>query len=78
MSQVVFTSAAECGFKIPPLTPYSPDMAPFVFCLFQKLKFHLRGSHNGSNKGVINAVNEYLGDKEKAFYFDGILKLKQR
>ena len=27
----------------------------------------------GSNEGVIDAVDEYLGDQEKAFYFEGIL-----
>ena len=31
-----------------------------------------------SNEGVIEAVNNYLGDQEKAFYFEGIRKLEQR
>ena len=37
-----------------------------------------RGTQYGSNEGVIEAVNEYLGDQEKAFYFEGIRKLEQR
>ena len=32
----------------------------------------------GSNEGVIEAVNQYFGDQEKAFYLEGIRKLEQR
>ena len=53
-------------------------MAPSGFYLFKKLKYHLRGTQHGSNDGVIEAVNEYFGDQEKAFYFEGIRKLEQR
>ena len=31
-----------------------------------------------SNACVIEAVNKYLGDQEKASYFEGIRKLEQR
>ena len=31
----------------------------------------------GSNEGFIEAVNEYVGDKERAFYFEGMRKLEQ-
>ena len=44
----------------------------------EQLKSHLRGTHYGSNEGVIEAVNEYFGDQEKAFYFEGMRKLEQR
>ena len=53
-------------------------MAPSDYYMFQKLKSHLRGTQYGSNEGVIYAVNEYLGDQEKAFYFEEIRKLEQR
>ena len=54
-------------------------MAPSDLNLFQKLKSHLSCTQYGSNKGVIEAVNEYLGDQEKAFYFEErIRKLEQR
>ena len=78
MSQVAMTAATECGFKILLHPPYSPDMAPSDFYLFPKLKFHLRSTLYGSNEGVIEAVNEYLGDQENAFYYEGIRKFKQR
>ena len=53
-------------------------MASLDFYLLPKLKSHLRGTQFGSNEGVIEAVNEYFGNKEKAFYFEGIRELKQR
>ena len=53
-------------------------MAPSDFYLFPKLKSHLHGTQFGSNEGVIEAVNEYFGDQEKAFYFERITKLVQR
>ena len=71
-------AATECGFEILPHPPYSPDMAPSDICLFPKLKSHLRGTHYGSNEGIIEAINKYLGDQEKAFYFEGIRKLEQK
>ena len=74
-SQVVMTAATECGFEILPHSTFSPDMAPSDFYLFPKLKSNLRGTHYGSFEGVIEAVNQYLGDQEKAFYFEGIRKL---
>ena len=53
-------------------------MAPSDFYLLPKLKFNLRGTQYESNGGDIEAVNEYLGDQEKVFYFEGIRKLEQR
>ena len=75
MSQVPMTAAIECGFNILPHPPYTNDMAPSDFYLFSKLKSYLRGTQYGGNEGVIKAVNEYLGDQEKSFYFEGIRKL---
>ena len=72
------TAATEYGFEILPEPPFSPVMTPSDFYLSQKLKFHFRGTQYSSNEGVIEAVNEYLEDQEKAFYFEGIRKLEQR
>ena len=74
MSQVAMTAATICGFEKLPHPPYSPDMAPYD----PKLKSYVRGTQYRSNEGVIEAVYEYLGDQEKAFYFEGIRKLEQR
>ena len=74
---VDMTAATECGFEILPRPPYSPDKAPSDFYPFPKLKFHLCGTQYGSNEGVTDAVNKYLGDQENALYFEGIRKLEQ-
>ena len=66
-SQVAMTAATECLFVILPYLTYSLIMAPSDFHLFPKLKSHLRGTQYGRNEGVIEAVNEYLGYKEKVF-----------
>ena len=63
------TAAPECGFEIVPHPPYSPDMAASDFYLFPNLKSHFRDTQYRSNEGVIEAVNEYLGQQEKGFYF---------
>ena len=78
MAQVAMTAATECGFEILPHPPYSPDMAPSDFCLFPKLKSHLRGTQFGSNEGIIEAENKYLWDQDKSFYFKEIRKREQR
>ena len=77
-SQVAMTAATECGFEIIPHPSYSPDKAPSDFYPFSELQSHLRVAQFGSNEGVIEAVNEYLGDQENAFFFDGVRKLEQR
>ena len=69
-SQVAMTAATEHGFEILPHPQQSPYMATSVFYLFPKLKSHLRGTQYGSTEGIIEAVNEYFWDQEKAFYFE--------
>ena len=49
-------------------------MAPYDFCLFPKLKSHLRGTQYGSNEGVIEAVNEQFRYHGETFYYEGIRK----
>ena len=77
-SQVAMTAMTECGFEILPHSPYSTDIAPFDLYIFQKLKSYLRGTRNRIIECVIEAVNEYFGDQQAAFYFEGIRKLEQR
>ena len=40
-------------------------------------KINLHGRNFGSNKGVINTVDEYFGDQKEAFCFEGISKFEQ-
>ena len=52
-------------------------MAPPDFFLFPKLKSHLRGTQYGRDEGVIEAVSEYLGDQEKAFFLNRLKGLNR-
>ena len=69
-------STSQCSFKVLPHPLYSPDLAPLDFCLFPDLKTNLCGRNFGSNEGIIDIVDGYLGDQEKD-YFEGISKLEQ-
>ena len=69
-SQVPMDAATECGFEILPHPPDSPYMAT-DFYLFPKLKSHLRGTQYGSNEGIIEAVNKYLGTRKRPSILKG-------
>jgi histone-lysine N-methyltransferase SETMAR len=45
--------------------PYSPDLVPFDFCLFPKLKLFLAGQRFSSNQEAITAVKKYFADFTK-------------
>ena len=53
-------------------------MATSDLNLFPNLNFDLLATQYGSNEGVKEGVNEYFGDQENAFYFEGIQTLEQR
>jgi len=56
--------------------PHSPDLAPYEFCLFPKLKLFLAGQHFSSNQEATAAVEEYFADFTKNHYRDGIMALE--
>jgi len=58
--------------------PYSPDLAPFHFCLFPNLKLFLAGQRFSSNQEAIAAVEGYFADLTKNHYRDGIMALEHR
>ena len=41
-------------------TPYSPDLSPFDFCLFSKLKTHLSGNEFSSRVEIGFAIHKYV------------------
>ena len=77
-SQVAMAAETKCSLEVLPHPPYSPDLAPPYFSLFPNMKTNLHCRNFGSNEGVIDAVDEYLGDREEGFYFERISKLEQR
>ena len=70
-SQIVMAAVTKCSIEVLPHPPYSPDLAP------SDLKTNLPGRNLRSNESLIDAVdeylgvNEYLGDQEEGFYFEG-------
>ena len=68
-------AVTKCSFEVPPHPPHTTDLTLRTY-LYPNLKTNLRGRHSGSKEGVIDA-DEYLGDQEEDFYFEGISKLEQ-
>jgi hypothetical protein len=58
--------------------PYSPDLAPSVFCLFPKLKFFLAGQSFSSNQEAIAAVDGYFAGLTKNYYRNGVTAMEHR
>jgi histone-lysine N-methyltransferase SETMAR len=56
--------------------PYSPDLTPSDFHMFDPVKEALRGKRFSSDEEVIVAVQNWLKTQPKNFFFsDGIKKL---
>ena len=77
-SKVAMAAAKECGYKILPHPPYSPDLAPSDYFLFPKLKESLRGQKFDSDTDVIGAVNAFFEGQDKSWYNSGISLLEKR
>jgi len=56
---VATSVAAECGYKLLPHPPYSPDLAPSDFYLFPLLKEHLCGRQYASDNDIIQSVEDF-------------------
>ena len=78
ISHVAIAAATDCGFRILPHPPYSPDLAPSDFYLFPQLKSELRGKHFQRDEDVITAVEDFLGMCDKDWFKQGLLKLEKR
>ena len=63
----------------PSSSPSFSRLAPSDLYLFPNLNTngYLSGKNFGSNEGLTDAADEYFGDQEEGFYFDGISKLEQ-
>jgi hypothetical protein len=56
----------------------SPDLAPFDFYLFPKLKIFLAGQRFSSNQEAIAAVEGYFADLTKNHYRNRVMALELR
>ena len=67
----------ELHFELLPHSPYSPDLAPSNYWLFEDLKRMLQGKRFGSNEEVISEIEVYFEVKDKLFYKKGIKLLEK-
>ena len=60
MAISVIQFLAKKVIPVGPQPPYSPDLSPCDFCLFPKLKFHLKGRHFGTVENIEKSVTDQL------------------
>jgi [histone H3]-lysine36 N-dimethyltransferase SETMAR len=77
-AHVAMAAFRDCGFEELPHPPYSPDLAPSDYYLFQHLKSHLRGTRFESDSDLKQAVSLWLEAQPDSFYKRGIEMLKDR
>jgi histone-lysine N-methyltransferase SETMAR len=77
-AKVAKAALEKCGFELIPHPPYSPDLAPSDFFLFQHLKKHLRGTRFNDDEELKSATEAWFEDQPKDFYNAGIRKLQER
>ena len=65
-------------YELIPHSTYSLNLAPSDYFLFPNLKKDIRGRHFRSNKEVVAAVAEWVGDKDPGFFRSGLMALEHR
>jgi histone-lysine N-methyltransferase SETMAR len=68
----------QLGFELLPHPPYRPDVAPADYHVFSPLKETLRGHRFESHSDVQQAVQTWLHEQPKSFFFKGMKKLVER
>ena len=68
----------SAGFELVKHPPYSPDLAPSDYCLFNELKRHLRGTHFESAAALEETVRNCFGLLPPAFFLDAFKALPVR
>ena len=77
-SRVAQAAYCECKFEQLNHPPYSPDLAPSDYYLFQNLKSHLRGTRFWEDDELKAATEAWFEDQIDDFYFKGIDCLKEK
>ena len=65
----------QLGWEVLIHPPYSPDIAPSVFHLFQSLQNSLNGKNFHSLEDCKRHLEQFFAQKDKKFWEDGIMKL---
>ena len=58
--------------------PYSPDLAPSDYYLFQSLQNSLSGKTFNDDEVVKSHLVQFFADKDQKFYERGIIKLPEK
>ncbi len=66
------------GIKTAPQPPYSPDLAPWDFCLFPKLKEKLRGCRYETIEELKEAVTKVIDTLTQEDFHGAVQKLLER
>ena len=77
-SRVAQAAIRECKFEQLNHPPYSPDLAPSDYYLFQNLKSHLRGTGSRDDDELKAATEAWFEDQIDDFYFKSIDCLKEK
>ncbi|UYV61192.1 hypothetical protein LAZ67_1003769 [Cordylochernes scorpioides] len=65
-------------WEVLPHPPYSPDIAPSNYYLFQSMQHGLDDQHFSNYKEVKKWIDEWIAAKEPVFFRDGIRQLPER
>uniref|UniRef100_H3BBU0 Mos1 transposase HTH domain-containing protein n=1 Tax=Latimeria chalumnae TaxID=7897 RepID=H3BBU0_LATCH len=68
----------EYGFEQLNHPPYSPDLDPSDYYLFQHLKAYLCGKRFSNDEELMEATKAWLQEQSKDFYFAGIDSLRDK
>ena len=66
------------GIKTVPHPPYSPDLAPYDFCLFPKLKEKIRGCRYETIEEMKEAVTKVIDTLTQEDFYGAFQKLLER
>ncbi|EFN83177.1 Histone-lysine N-methyltransferase SETMAR, partial [Harpegnathos saltator] len=61
-----------------PHPPYSPDIAPSDYSLFQRIQHDLAGHRFTSFADIENWLQVWIASKDESFFRDGIRKLPEK
>ena len=77
-SNVAKDQIIKSGFVVIAHPPYSPDLAPSDFWLFNHLKKHLRGNNYNCPEVLQAAVTQFIENCSASFYKNAFLELVKR
>ena len=69
---------SSLGWELLPHPPYSPDLAPSDYQLFSSMGHSLAEQHFNNFEDVRKWLDEWISNKDEAFFWNGIHKLPER